>query len=216
MMSQAKELLLMRFPVLSAWNAMHAPAGSVPVPLRGRLRWSVRSWRRLLGWPGILGAGILAISPAFYFSAIQPVHARMEAAYRNAASLHARMERAATSLQGAQLTPAEQLAEFYRVFPAEKDSPQWLDRIAAAAQSRGLSLDYGEYKATLDKSGKLVRYQMLLPLKGSYPQVRQFLSALPAEAPVVALESVQFERQKVADPLIEARIKLVLYLGQES
>lgn len=216
MMSHAKELLLMHLQGVSARYMPHAPAGSVPVPSRDRLRWAVRSWRRLLGWPGVLAVGVLAISPAIYFSAIQPAQARLEAAHRSVVSLHERIERAATALQGSQLTPAEQLAEFYRVFPAEKSSPQWLDRIAAAAQSRGLSLDYGEYKATRDKSGKLVRYQMLLPLKGNYPQIRQFLAALPAEAPVVALESVQFERQKVADPVIEARIKLVLYLGQES
>lgn len=216
MMRDAKDFLLARFQVFSAGNTQHAPVGSVPVPLLGRLRWAARSWRRLLGWPGILGAMMLAISPGFYFSAIQPVQARLEAAHRSAISLHERMERAATALQGSQLTPAEQLAEFYRAFPAEKSSPQWLDRIAATAQSSGLSLDYGEYKATRDKSGKLVRYQMLLPLKGGYPQIRQFLAALPAEAPVVALESVQFERQKVADPVVEARVKLVLYLGNES
>jgi Tfp pilus assembly protein PilO len=199
-----------------ARNKPHQPASSVPVPLRGRLLWTVRSWRRLLGWPGVLGVGVLAIFPAFYFSAIQPAQARLEAAHRSTILLNERIERAATALQGSPRTPAEQLAEFYRAFPAEKSSPQWLDKIAAAAQSRGLSLDHGEYKATRDKSGKLVRYQMLLPLKGDYPQIRQFLAALPAEAPVVALESVQFERQKVSDPVIEARIKLVLYLGIES
>lgn len=216
MMGYVKELFRVRYPALSAKRTPHAPAGSVPVPLWGRLRWTARSWLRLLGWPGMLGAGVLAVCPAFYFSAIQPTQARLEAAHRSAISLHEQIERAATALRGRQLTPAEQLVEFYRAFPAEKNSPQWLDRIAAAAQSRGLSLDHGEYKATRDKSGKLVRYQMLLPLKGNYPQIRQFLAALPAEAPVVALESVQFERQKVADPAVEARIKLVLYLGQTS
>ena len=57
---------------------------------------------------------------------------------------------------------------------------------------------------------------MTLPLKGEYPQIRRFLAALPAELPIVALENVQFERQKVADPNVEARIRLVLFLGRES
>lgn len=216
MMRYAQAFLRARFQALLARITPYASDGSVQVPLRGRLRWTARNWRRLLGWPGVFGAGVLAISPAFYFSAIQPAQARLEAAHRSAISLHEQIERAATALHGNPLTPAEQLAEFYRVFPAEKSSPQWLEKIAAAAQSRGLSLDHGEYKATRDKSGKLVRYQMMLPLKGDYPQIRQFLADLPAEAPVVALESVQFERQKVADPAVEARIKLVLYLGLES
>lgn len=82
----------------------------------------------------------------------------------------------------------------------------------ALAESRGIRLNEGEYKATSDKAGRIVRFQMTLPVKGEYPQIRKFLSALPSELPVVALQSVQFERQKVADPAVEAKLKLVLYL----
>jgi hypothetical protein len=32
----------------------------------------------------------------------------------------------------------------------------------------------------------------------------------------MALENVQFERNKVADPNVEARIRLVLFLGRQS
>jgi hypothetical protein len=32
--------------------------------------------------------------------------------------------------------------------------------------------------------------------------------------PIVALEQVQFERQKVGDGLVDARLRLVLFLGR--
>jgi hypothetical protein len=34
--------------------------------------------------------------------------------------------------------------------------------------------------------------------------------------PTVSLEQVQFERQKVGDPLVDARVRLVIYLGRSS
>jgi len=67
-----------------------------------------------------------------------------------------------------------------------------------------------------DKVGKLVRYQMTLPVKGEYPQIRKFLTDLPGALPAVALENVQFERQKIADPNVEAKIRLVLYMERAS
>ena len=84
------------------------------------------------------------------------------------------------------------------------------------AERNGLSLNQGEYKATRDKVGRLVRLQMTLPVKGEYSQIRRFLSALPAETPIIALENVQFARQNIADSTVEARIRLALYLEQAS
>lgn len=180
------------------------------------MRWAPRRWRGLFAWPGVLAIGVLAICPAFYFSAIRPTQDRLDMARHNAISLQDQIALASKALNGKARTPAEQLAEFYRIFPAERYSPQWLEKLVALAESRGLRLNEGEYKATRDKVGRLVRFQMVLPVKGEYPQIRKFLAALPSELPVVALENVQFERQKVADPGVEAKIKLVLYLEQTS
>jgi len=61
-----------------------------------------------------------------------------------------------------------------------------------------------------------VRFQITLPVKGEYLKIRKFLAALPTVLPIVALENVQFQRQKIADPVVEAKIRLVLYLGLEA
>ena len=67
-----------------------------------------------------------------------------------------------------------------------------------------------------DKIGKLTRFQMSLPLSGEYPKIRSFLSDLRAEIPIVSLEQVQFERQKVGDQQVEAKVRLVIFLGNAS
>lgn len=202
-------------------NAVPAPgaeglSAALQIPQGRRLRWLSRHWLRILGWPGVLAIGGLAVLPAFYFSAIRPLQAHLDEMSRDVARQYEAEALARKSNSGRMRGPDEQLAEYYRFFPPVRTAPKWLEKLVALAESRGISLDQGEYQAVPDKAGKLVRFQMTLPMKGEYPQIRKFLAALPAELPVVALEQVQFERHSIADPQVEARIRLVLYLGRPS
>lgn len=169
---------------------------------------------RRLGLPGMLGIGVWVMAATFHLSAVLPAQQRLDEVRASAASLQQRIAQAGRQLNANERTPAEQLAEFYRVFPDEASSPDWIGRIEAIAQDSGLSLDQGEYKPTRDTVGRLTRLQMTLPVRGEYRQIRRFLSGTGAAVPIVSLEQVQFERQKIGDPLVDAKIKLVLYLGR--
>lgn len=171
---------------------------------------------RRLGLPGTVGIALWAMAGAFYVSALLPAQQRLDEVRLSAASLQERIARAGRTLGGSERPAAEQLAEFYRAFPDERRAPDWLGKIAATARSCGLSLDQGAYKPTRDKVGHLTRLQMTLPLRGEYRQIRQFLARTRQTLPIVSLEQVQFERQKVGDPLVDAKIRLVLYLEQAS
>ncbi|MBZ0106405.1 MAG: hypothetical protein K8H84_12345 [Sulfuricella denitrificans] len=191
--------------------ASPAPA----LPLAARIRWALRRRAALMGWPGMLAVGVLAICPAFYFSAIRPAQERLTLARHSVAAAQ-QLKLSGTASDSKAHTPAAQLEAFYRIFPQENSYPEWLEKLGSVAESHGISLNEGEYKATRDKVGRLVSYQITLPLNGQYPQIRSLLAALPAEIPAVALKQVQFERQKVASPNVEARIRLVLFLEHES
>lgn len=177
--------------------------------------WARRRWLHLFGWPGVVGAGLLAMCTALYLSAIQPAQMRLNEAHQSAISIQERVKLAANGLNRNELTPAEQLAEFYRIFPNEKSLLPWLEKVFALAETQGISLDQGEYKVMRDKVGKLVRFQITLPVRSSYPQIRKYLNNLRAEIPIIAMEHLQFERQKINDPEVEAKIKLALYLERE-
>lgn len=177
--------------------------------------WARRRWLYLFGWPGVLGAGLLAMCLALYLSAIQPAQMRLNEAHESAISIQEQVKRAANGLNHSELTPAEQLTEFYRIFPNEKNLLPWLEKVFSLAAMQGISLDQGEYKVTRDRVGKLVRFQMTLPVRSSYPQIRKYLNSLRAEIPIISMEHLQFERQKVNDSEVEAKIKLALYLERE-
>ena len=153
---------------------------------------------------------------ALYFSAVQPARQRLDTARHSADSLQQRIAQTGQTSNDSARSLDEQLAAFYQVFPSEHEATDWIGQIAAIAQRDGLDLQQAEYKVERDKTGRLIRFQMSLPLKGEYRAIRSFLSDLRAEIPIVSLEQVQFERQKVGDPLVDAKVRLVIFLGKSS
>jgi Tfp pilus assembly protein PilO len=174
---------------------------------------SAARWLRHLGVPGVLALGLLALGLALYWAMLQPARQRVLSAQQQVASL------SGGSL-GAQRdsvpSPTRQLAIFYQAFPDEKTAPDWIGKIADIAHQNKLLLTQGEYIASRDRNSRLVRLQMTLPLHGSYPQIRRFLAAMQAQLPNVALEQVQFERQKIGDVQVDATVRLVLFMVRAS
>lgn len=165
-----------------------------------------------LGWPGKLALMVSAAGAAGYFALIEPESARLHALERQAESF--RLQAAGGKGAGRTgLASAEaQLAEFYRLFPGEAGFVDWMTKVSAIAQEGGLSLDQGEYEVEPEVVGRLARYQVTLPLRGDYLRIRHFLGALAKAAPMTALEQVRFERRKIGDTVVDARVRLVLYM----
>jgi hypothetical protein len=59
-----------------------------------------------------------------------------------------------------------------------------------------ITLARGEYSLGIDPKTQLARYQILLPVRGSYPQLRRFMHALLGQLPAVVVEDVDFQRKK--------------------
>jgi hypothetical protein len=175
------------------------------------LVWLLRRGIARIGWAGVAGLVLLLFGIGFSLTAIQNERAQLARAEGRAASLHTRIREAARG--GITLTGAEaQLADFYSFFGI-RDTTIWLDKIYAIAAKHNLTLDQGEYRVTPDKTGKLIRYEVTLPLKGSYVQLREFLDDVLTEVPVAALDDVGFKRESIGTTTLEARVKLTLFLG---
>jgi hypothetical protein len=166
-----------------------------------------------LGWPGIMGLGLLAFIGGFYFSTFRAEQIRLD----DLRSQISKMEDKRTRAGSAEAkTPGENLNAFYASFPPSDHIADLLGKIYGVAEQQALKLDQGEYRAVRDNVGRLTHYQIILPVKSTYPQVRKFVAAALVEVPNLSLDSIQFERQKVGDTTVEAKVTLVLYLVQKS
>lgn len=163
-----------------------------------------------LGIPGAVGVALLVFGLSYAASALLPARDELEG-YRNEI---ARAQERATRAAGGEAdnTPAGQLRAFYKLLPAEPAAPEWLDKIYAAADKENLSLVHGEYALALDPETGVARYRIIFPVKGSYSQVRGFIAHALDAVPTLALDDVNFERQKISEGQVDAKIRMTLYL----
>lgn len=168
------------------------------------------------GKPGIVAIGLLAACLGFYTSVLLPLDEEIDDLTSRVKRTSAQVAKVSGSGAVGAATVREQMGEFYRMFPPQAQLTEVLAKIFDAAAAEGISLQKGEYRTGEETEGYLRRYQITLPVKADYPRIRRFLGAVAKQVPTAAIEHVQFERQKIADPQVEATIKLAVYLERQS
>jgi hypothetical protein len=171
------------------------------------VRARINALLRRLRAAGILGLGVLLACAGFWVSALTPLQ-------REVAAQRAALERlrSRTPLQpvGAHAREAE-LRRFYALFPASTGLSDELERMHRLARGAGVELAQGEYRLERHPAG-LWAYRVTLPVRGSYPQLRQFLGALLKDMPIASLDALRFERKKVAEAQLEAQLRITLHV----
>ena len=111
---------------------------------------------------------------------------------------------------GAAERPARGLQCFERVFPPLARLPDELERLYGLARDAHLDLARGDYRLE-DEGGPLLEYRVTLPLHGTYSAIRQFVAQVLHSMPVVSVDALQFERDGVQAPLLNAQVRLTVY-----
>ncbi|WP_219824778.1 GspMb/PilO family protein, partial [Pseudomonas urethralis] len=87
-------------------------------------------------------------------------------------------------------------------------------RLYHLASAEHISLARGEYALGVDPKTQLSRYQIILPVRGSYPQIRGFLRGLIGQLPTLVLEDLELQRKTIGDTELTGRVRLTLYLSR--
>lgn len=178
--------------------------------IRDRLLWEVRRWSHIVlrrfGWVGIsLVVGVLAIIPAWY-------------QLQRATDQYTVAQKALVALGQAPMMPhqetradaVERLKAFETLLLAREDIPDTLQSLFLLAEEEHLTLKRGEYKIDPDAFGGFDRYRMILPVKGDAQSIYRFMHSALLAHKALALESVQFRRERIESKDVEARIHWVL------
>jgi Tfp pilus assembly protein PilO len=180
---------------------------------RKRFAWHLHRVLRSFALLGGIGLGALAFAVAFYFFVVRPLDVLVVTLRGKSADTQAHA-RGVSAMSPRQL-PIRQLELFYESFPKMKEIPSVLARLHEAAMMQGVILEEGEYRMVRADSDKLVRYEMSLPIKGDYVHLRKFLSKTLSDMHYISLDSVDFQRQKISDPVLEAQVKITLFLVED-
>lgn len=103
------------------------------------------------------------------------------------------------------------LQAFSNYLLPHQDIPVAVEGILGQAEKEGLSIQRGEYRPQAENAGEFLRYHMTLPVKGQARAIQRFMQTVLLSQKNLALENVQFRRERIDSPEIEARIQWVLF-----
>lgn len=165
-----------------------------------------------LGAPGLAALALLAGAVLFLVIAVKPLEARNEQLEKQLARTLRQDPASGYSLPRASV-PAAQLVAFYQFFESERTANDWLARLHAIGREAGVEFRSAGYRMR-DTGTRVERYEIALPVTGSYAQIRAFLESALAEIPVLSLDQVSFSKQNVSEPWVQAELRLSLHLAK--
>ncbi|WP_291519909.1 hypothetical protein [Acidovorax sp.] len=177
-----------------------------------RLTWWLQQLTSRLGWPAVAGGALILVSAVVHWGINPKELARQDD--QRALSLVL-----TSTLKGRLNQPTapdgmERLARFFEALPTST-AQQRMDVIAmmqSAALAEGLDPEEMSLQLSEATEQPFVTLDMVLPLNGSYLQLRRFVARALSENHALALEGVSFNRQSVSDATLEAQLRFSLYL----
>lgn len=160
------------------------------------------------GWPAAAGLLLGIIALLWQLIAVQAV--RDQALTQQAAQQALRRQHAPQSTP--QQVAGNRLSDLYASLPTGSGALDVIERLHQAATLHGVELPQGDYRLSRDASGTLLRYQITLPARGRYPQLRAWLAELMNALPSVALDGLAIQRDDVGSAQVDARVRLTLFM----
>ena len=170
------------------------------------MRTRVNALLHRLGAAGVLGVGLLLACAGFWASALKPAQEELAAQRAVVQRLNSRAPYQPVGGGGRE----DELRRFHGLFPPAAGLTAELERLHRLARGARLDVAQGEYRLERRPAG-LWAYRVNLPVRGSYAEVRNFVSAVLKDMPTASLDSVRVERRKADDAQLEAQLRFTIY-----
>ena len=174
----------------------------------------VHEYLQRLGVPGLAGLALLVVALTWGLAGLLPDWQSLQTISQQTREAHEYLAKVEDGTVAPPVVPQRQLDDFRSKLPSQPQATVAIDKIYALAAQERITLARGEYSLGIDPKTHLARYQILLPVRGSYPQLRRFLHALLGQLPAVVVEDLELSRKKIADTDLNGRIRMTLYLSR--
>ncbi|HUF20320.1 MAG TPA: type 4a pilus biogenesis protein PilO [Burkholderiales bacterium] len=174
-----------------------------------RAQWRLRRAVHAMGWLSLGGVALAVFAAAFALSNIVPLQAEVTALRDRVQQMET--QAAMFTAIGQASRPEIRLAAFYGQLPPAEQARDVVRRLHARARDAGLVLERGDYRPS-DPEGRLMRYEIVLPVKGSYPQVKRFLAQAMADMPGLALDAIGLQREQDSSRELEVQLRFTAFM----
>lgn len=178
-----------------------------------QLRWQAGR----LGTVGKIGLGLIVVAGIYFFSAVLPQDSDLQKLKERAETLQLQelaKQSPGEMESGKKLSGDQALQVFYDFFPRIDSSPFWIRELVQLAKKHGVDLSSSEYRLMNENDARLARYEMILPVKGRYPQIRAFMAEALDKVPAMAISAVALKRENITSDKLEVRLEINLYLNK--
>ena len=155
-----------------------------------------------IGVAGVAAIGLLAAALLFSNFMVKPLQEK-NLSLTEAASRSAR--KADNAQSGAKV------AAVYEYLRKEEDTTDWLAKLHAIGTATGIQMRTATYR-TQPTEGRIVRYEIVLPVAGSYGQIRDFLKRATLEIPVLSIDQVTLKKEERKGAALQAEMRLTLHM----
>ena len=152
-----------------------------------------------LGTTGVVALCLLAAAAAFSSFVLAPLE-------RSGALMHEKLSGKAPAAQPG----AGKVDAVYDFLRKPEDTTDWLAKLHGIATATGLQVRSASYR-TQDTEGRIERYEIVLPVSGSYGQIRDFLKRALAEIPVMSVDQLKLRRESKDEGPLQAEMRLTLH-----
>ena len=157
-----------------------------------------------LGITGLAALLLFAAAGVFLVSVLQPLKERSRI-------LESRAGTVRDLAPGQAGNASEKIGALYQYLDKPETTTDWLAKLYAIGKATGVELQSASYK-TQSAGGRLERYEIVVPLTGSYTQMRDFLKRSLAEIPVLSLDQISLKRENRREGTVQAELRLTLHL----
>jgi hypothetical protein len=161
-----------------------------------------------LGLTGIASAALLAAALAFANLVVSPLEEK-------SLQLAERAARQAPAAAQGSAGPATKIAAVYDFLDKEESATDWLAKLHGIGVATGLQLKSASYR-TQPVDGRIVRTEIVLPVAGSYGQVRDFMKRALAEIPVLSVDQLTLKKDDGGagknSGALQAELRLTLHM----
>lgn len=169
-----------------------------------------------LGTIGKIGLGLLVVAIVLLITLVLPQETTLQ-------TLKAHVE----TLQSQPLSPSQKASRptqkigdnqalqiFYEFFPQIDSSPFWIRELAQIAKKQRVEINSSDYRLVQEKGSRLARYEMILPVRGRYPQIRAFIADALQAVPAMAITGMAIKRENIKTEQLDVRLEINLYLDE--
>ncbi|WP_248920154.1 type 4a pilus biogenesis protein PilO [Pseudomonas entomophila] len=168
-----------------------------------------------LGRVGLAAILMALLVAAVALAGVLPLWQQVRELRASEADASVQVRRLARGELKVQVQPEQQaLDDLRQQLPGQPQASELIERLYRLAEAERISLARGEYALGVDPKTQLARYQIVLPVRGSYPQIRGFLKALLGQLPTLVLEDLELQRKRIGERELTGRVRMTLYLSR--